>query len=94
MLTNEQVDEYNENGFTILDYKLSGDDLEDIKFVGYAFQIEMKFKAHLHKFKIIEVPIIFKDRELGKSKMSGKIINEAVFGVLSLKWNSLFRKTV
>ena len=68
--------------------------LDAIKFIGYAFQIEMKFKAHLHKFKIIEVPIIFKDRELGKSKMSGKIINEAVFGVLSLKWNSLFRKTV
>ncbi|MEL4306934.1 polyprenol monophosphomannose synthase [Joostella sp. CR20] len=68
-------------------------DLDNIKFIGYAFQIEMKFKAHLHQFKIIEVPIIFKDRELGKSKMSGKIINEAVFGVLSLKWNSLFKKS-
>ncbi|MCF8713588.1 polyprenol monophosphomannose synthase [Joostella atrarenae] len=68
-------------------------DLDNIKFIGYAFQIEMKFKAHRHKFKMIEVPIIFKDRTLGKSKMNGKIINEAVFGVLSLKWNSLFNKS-
>lgn len=68
-------------------------DLDNIKFIGYAFQIEMKFKAHRYKFKMIEVPIIFKDRTLGKSKMNGKIINEAVFGVLSLKWNSLFNKS-
>ncbi|MCX2678814.1 polyprenol monophosphomannose synthase [Galbibacter sp. EGI 63066] len=66
--------------------------LDNIKFVGYAFQIEMKFKAHLRKFKILEVPIIFQDRTKGKSKMNGKIINEAVFGVLSLKWKSLFNK--
>ncbi|QLE01065.1 polyprenol monophosphomannose synthase [Galbibacter sp. BG1] len=64
--------------------------LDNIKFIGYAFQIEMKFKAYLKKFKIIEVPIIFKDRTLGKSKMNGKIINEAVFGVLALKWRSFF----
>ena len=67
-------------------------DLSKIKFIGYAFQIEMKFKAHLHQFKIIEVPIIFKDRLRGKSKMSSKIISEAVFGILSLKWQSIFNK--
>ncbi|MCM5662150.1 polyprenol monophosphomannose synthase [Galbibacter mesophilus] len=67
-------------------------DLDSIKFIGYAFQIEMKFKAHLKKFKIIEVPIIFKDRTLGKSKMNGRIINEAIFGVIKLKWESLFSK--
>jgi dolichol-phosphate mannosyltransferase len=60
--------------------------------VGYAFQIEMKFKAHLKKFKILEVPIIFQDRTRGKSKMNGKIINEAIFGVLKLKWRSLWKK--
>ncbi|WP_461532523.1 polyprenol monophosphomannose synthase [Sinomicrobium sp.] len=66
--------------------------LDRIRFVGYAFQIEMKFRAFLEKFRIVEVPIIFKDREKGNSKMSGKIINEAVFGVLSMRWRSLFRK--
>ena len=57
-------------------------DLDNIKFVGYAFQIEMKFKAHLQKFKITEVPVIFTDRTKGKSKMSGGIISEAIFGVV------------
>lgn len=66
--------------------------LYDIKFVGYAFQIEMKFKAYLQKFKIVEVPVIFTDRTKGKSKMSGSIISEAIFGVISMKLNSLFRK--
>lgn len=66
-------------------------DLDAIKFVGYAFQIEMKFKAYLKKFKIIEVPIIFTDRTKGKSKMSGHIISEAIFGVLNMKIKSLFR---
>jgi dolichol-phosphate mannosyltransferase len=65
--------------------------LEKIKFVGYAFQIEMKFNAHLKKFKIIEVPIIFTDRKKGKSKMSGGIISEAIFGVINMKLKSLFR---
>ena len=59
-------------------------DLDSIKFVGYAFQIEMKFKAYLKKFKIIEVPVIFTDRTKGKSKMSGSIISEAIFGVLNI----------
>ena len=56
-----------------------------------AFQIEMKFKAYLKKFKIIEVPIIFTDRQKGKSKMSGGIISEAIFGVINMKFKSLFR---
>lgn len=60
-------------------------DLDQIKFIGYAFQIEMKFKAKLKGFKIIEVPIIFTDRVLGESKMSNHIIREAVFGVWRLR---------
>lgn len=66
--------------------------LDAIKFVGYAFQIEMKFKAHLKGFKIVEVPVIFTDRAKGKSKMSGGIISEAVFGVIHMKFKSLFSK--
>ena len=64
--------------------------LNSIKFVGYAFQIEMKFKAFTKGFKIIEIPILFKDRVNGKSKMSGKIISEAIFGVIYLKFKSIF----
>jgi len=63
-----------------------------IKFVGYAFQIEMKFRAWRHGFKIKEVPIIFRDRTMGQSKMSSGIFKEAVFGVISMKVDSLFRK--
>jgi len=66
--------------------------LDKIKFVGYAFQIEMKFKAYLLKFKIVEVPVIFTDRTRGTSKMSKGIISEAVFGVLTMKFKSLFTK--
>ena len=66
--------------------------LDKIKFKGYAFQIEMKFKAWLQKVKIIEVPIIFTDRTLGTSKMSKKIFREAFFGVIELKINSWFIK--
>jgi dolichol-phosphate mannosyltransferase len=65
--------------------------LKEIKFVGYAFQIEMKFKAYLKNFKIVEVPVIFTDRVRGKSKMSGGIISEAIFGVIKMKFNSFFR---
>lgn len=68
--------------------------LDGIKFVGYAFQIEMKFKAYLKGFKIVEIPVIFTDRTKGKSKMSGSIISEAVFGVIKMKLNSLFKKEV
>lgn len=67
-------------------------DLSKIKFVGYAFQIEMKFKAYKKGFRIVEIPVIFKDRIKGKSKMSGSIISEAIFGVISLKLKSLFAK--
>ena len=66
--------------------------LNRIRFVGYAFQIEMKFKAYLAKFEIVEVPVIFTDRTRGTSKMSGSIIWEAVFGVVKMKFNSLFNK--
>lgn len=63
--------------------------LDSIKFVGYAFQIEMKFKAWLKKATIVEVPVIFTDRTRGKSKMSGSIIHEAITGVLKMKLQSL-----
>ena len=66
--------------------------LNKIKFVGYAFQIEMKFKAFLKKFKIVEVPVIFTDRTQGESKLSSGIISEAIFGVISMKLKSLFKK--
>lgn len=66
--------------------------LDKIKFVGYAFQIEMKFKAYLAKFNIVEVPVIFTDRTRGASKMSGSIIWEAVFGVVKMKFYSVFNK--
>lgn len=62
-----------------------------IKFVGYAFQIEMKFTCWKYGFKIREVPIIFTDRTRGVSKMSSKIFKEAVFGVLQMKISSFFR---
>ncbi len=63
--------------------------LDKIKFVGYAFQIEMKFKAWKHKFKIKEVSVIFTDRDLGASKMSGNIISEALFGVIKMRLKGL-----
>lgn len=67
-------------------------DLDKIQFKGYAFQIEMKFKTYLKKFKIVEVPIIFINRQLGTSKMSGGIFSEAVLGVLKLRLQSIFGK--
>ena len=66
--------------------------LDRVRFVGYAFQIEMKFRAHVLGFVIEEVPIVFKDRELGKSKMSSAIVGEAIVGVLKLKWQIIFNK--
>ena len=65
--------------------------LDAIKFVGYAFQIEMKFNTYLSKFKIKEVPVIFTDRTKGTSKMSKGIISEAIFGVLAMKLKSIFK---
>jgi dolichol-phosphate mannosyltransferase len=65
-------------------------DLSKIKFVGYAFQIEMKYKAYLSGFKIKEIPVIFTDRTRGTSKMSKGIISEAIFGVLSMRFKKIF----
>jgi len=67
-------------------------DLDNIRFTGYAFQIEMKFTTWKCGFNIVEVPIIFTDRTEGQSKMSKGIFKEAVFGVISMKIKSWFRK--
>lgn len=66
--------------------------MNKIKFVGYAFQIEMKFTAIKYGFNVVEVPIIFTDRTEGTSKMSTKIFREAFLGVIQMKINSWFRK--
>lgn len=67
-------------------------ELDRIEFKGYAFQIEMKFKAFKRGFRIVEVPIVFVNRVLGTSKMNGSIFGEAVFGVIKLRIKSLFKK--
>ena len=67
-------------------------DLDKIQFKGYGFQIEMKYKTWIKKFKLKEVPIIFTDRTLGESKISSDIIGEAVFGVISLRLRNMFGK--
>jgi dolichol-phosphate mannosyltransferase len=67
-------------------------DLDRIRFIGYAFQIEMKFLSWKHGFLVVEVPIIFTDRTRGQSKMSRGIFREAVFGVIEMKIRSFFRK--
>ncbi|MCQ2066436.1 MAG: polyprenol monophosphomannose synthase [Bacteroidaceae bacterium] len=67
-------------------------ELDKIRFKGYAFQIEMKFTAYKCGFRIKEVPVVFVNRQLGESKMSGGIFGEAFFGVIRLKLSSLFRK--
>jgi dolichol-phosphate mannosyltransferase len=66
-------------------------DLDRVRFIGYAFQIEMKFKSWLRGFRLREVPILFSDRREGVSKMSKAIVKEAVWGVIQLKWRSFFR---
>jgi dolichol-phosphate mannosyltransferase len=66
--------------------------LDKIKFIGYAFQIEMKYRTFAKGFQIVEVPIIFTDRTKGQSKMSNAIIKEAVFGVISLRIRKLFNR--
>ena len=77
-------------GFVCYKRKVLEDiNLDKIKFIGYAFQIEMKYRAYAKKFNIIEVPIIFTDRAKGQSKMSGSIIKEAVFGVVSLRFKKM-----
>lgn len=67
-------------------------DLDKIQFKGYAFQIEMKFRAYRRKFKIVEVPIIFVNRLLGTSKMNSSIFGEAIFGVITLRLKAIFGK--
>ncbi len=67
-------------------------DLDKIRFVGYAFQIEMKFATYQMGYKIVEVPITFTDRVEGTSKMSSGIIKEAVFGVLQMRMRGFFSK--
>jgi dolichol-phosphate mannosyltransferase len=67
-------------------------DLDSIQFIGYAFQIEMKYNAKQLGFRIVEVPITFIDRELGTSKMSMNIFNEAVIGVLRMRFTRVSRR--
>ncbi|WP_158962299.1 polyprenol monophosphomannose synthase [Myroides fluvii] len=71
---------------------LQGIDLDKIRFVGYAFQIEMKYRVYVKQYPITEVPIIFTDRTRGESKMSKGIIKEAIFGVINLKIRKLLNK--
>lgn len=66
--------------------------LDKIKFIGYAFQIEMKYRAFAQNFNIQEVPVIFTDRTKGQSKMSGSIIKEAIFGVISLRFKKFLNQ--
>jgi dolichol-phosphate mannosyltransferase len=66
--------------------------LDKIKFTGYAFQIEMKYRTFINNFKITEVPIIFTDRTKGESKMSNAIIKEAIFGVIMLRIRKIFNR--
>ena len=66
--------------------------LDQIKFIGYAFQVEMKFTTWKYGFNLVEVPIIFTDRTKGTSKMSANIFKEAIFGVIQMKVNSLFKR--
>ena len=67
-------------------------DIDSIQFVGYAFQIEMKYKAYRKGFNIVEVPVVFTDRTKGESKMSKGIISEAIFGIIKMRLQSLFIK--
>jgi dolichol-phosphate mannosyltransferase len=66
--------------------------LDRIKFVGYAFQIEMKYRAYANGFNIVEVPIIFTDRTKGVSKMSSAIFKEAILGVIMLRWKKMLNR--
>ncbi|WP_088339718.1 polyprenol monophosphomannose synthase [Robiginitalea sediminis] len=80
-------------GFVCYNRKvLEAIDLDQVRFVGYAFQIEMKYRAYKKGFRLDEVSIVFTDREKGQSKMSKTIIWEAVFGVMGMKFRSLLKK--
>ena len=92
LITGMKIDDTTAGFVCYKRHVLEAIDLNKIKFIGYAFQIEMKFKAYLKKFKIFEVPVIFTDRTKGVSKLSSGIISEAIFGVISMKLKSLFKK--
>ena len=80
-------------GFVVYKTKaLSTLKLDDIRFKGYAFQIALKFWLWKKDFRIVEFPITFTDRTAGDSKMNTSIINEAIFGIIGMKWRSLFKK--
>jgi dolichol-phosphate mannosyltransferase len=66
--------------------------INKIKFIGYAFQIEMKYRTYVKNLKIVEVPIIFTDRTKGQSKMSSAIFKEAIFGVIALRIKKIFNQ--
>ncbi|WP_185782000.1 polyprenol monophosphomannose synthase [Croceivirga lutea] len=66
--------------------------LDKVRFIGYAFQIEMKYRAYLKKFNLKEIPIVFTDRVNGQSKMNTSIIKEAIFGVVKMRFRSIFDK--
>ena len=67
-------------------------DFDRIQFIGYAFQIELKFKSWRNQFRLLEIPIVFTDRIRGESKMNASIISEAVFGIIEMKIRSYFNK--
>ena len=90
-ITGMKIDDTTAGFICYRHHVLEAINLDAIKFVGYAFQIEMKFKTYLSKFKIKEVPVIFTDRTKGTSKMSKGIISEAIFGVLTMKLKSIFK---
>lgn len=73
---------------------LSALSFDNIRFKGYAFQVAIKFWLWKKNFRIVEFPIIFTDRTAGNSKMNTSIINEAVFGIIGMKWRSVFNKQV
>jgi dolichol-phosphate mannosyltransferase len=83
---------FKEHLFIDLENNTENINLDRIKFVGYAFQIEMKYRAFVLQFVIQEVPIIFTDRTKGQSKMSGGLIREAVVGVIMLRLRKIFNK--
>ncbi len=92
MITGMQVHDPTAGFVCYKRHVLENINFDSVRFVGYAFQIEMKFRAHLKKYKIEEISIIFRDRVKGKSKMSSSIISEAVFGVMKMKLKSIFQK--
>ena len=93
MMPNESPDEYVSPGLhalRVLREVLETIDLDKVRSNGYAFQIEMSFRAKRKGFKIVEIPIVFVDRTDGESKMSGKIVREAVWMVWRLRLQSIF----